>query len=133
MSNTPSADLFNNFEIPAFETGTTVPAQPSGAIARPPVSKEIPVYTVIAAISVILMFILLIKLFRKDAKKQNYVDIDEEEQYTPPQTQTIKEEVIKTPAPTAVEIKTRKEKTNFSTPTNLNKCIRLFLENTRTK
>lgn len=132
MSNTPSADLFNNFEIPAFETGTTVPAQPSGAITKPPVAKEIPVYTVIAAISVILMFILLIKLFRKDSRKQNYIDIEEEESYTP-QTETIKEDIIKTPAPTAVEIKTRKERTNFSTPVNLNKCIRLFLENTRTK
>lgn len=132
MSNTPSADLFNNFEIPAFETGTTVPAQPSGAIAKPPVSKEIPVYTVIAAISVILMFILLIKLFRKDSKKQTYVEIDDEEPYTQ-QPEKTKEDIIKTPAPTAVEIKTRKEKTNFSTPTNLNKCIRLFLENTRTK
>lgn len=132
MSNTPSADLFNNFEIPAFETGTTVPAQPSGAIATPPVSKEIPVYTIIAAISVILMFILLIKLFRKDSKKQAYEEIDDEEPYTQ-QPEEIKEDIIKTPAPTAVEIKTRKEKTNFSTPTNLNKCIRLFLENTRTK
>ena len=27
MSNQSSSDLFNNFEIPAFDAGTTVPAQ----------------------------------------------------------------------------------------------------------
>ncbi len=129
MSNTPSSDLFNNFEIPAFETGTNVPVPPAGAVEVPPVASEIPYITVIAAVAAIMMFILLIKLFKKSSNHQN---IDEEDVYFEQEVVETENQVRK-PAPQAIEIKTKKEKKNFATPTNINKCIRLFLENTRTK
>ncbi len=130
MSNTPSKDLFNDFEIPAFETGTNVPVPPSGAVAVPSVSSEIPYITIIAGIAAIMMFILLIKLFKKERKERNFEE--QEEDFIEEETVAV-EKTINKPATQAIEIKSKKEKRNFSTPTNINKCIRLFLENTRTK
>ena len=121
MSNQTSSDLFNNFEIPAFDAGTTVPAQTLPKEVTPTANENdlMPIYigAGIAVFVILLLFLLLLK------KKKNtaYVHEIEEEQI----------EEIKRPQ--AVEIRTKKETNNFATPINLNQCIRLFLENTRTK
>ena len=139
MSNTPSADLFKDFEIPAFETGTTVPAQPVGAVGAVNVpnnsaNTEFPFMPVIATIAAIMIVALIIKL-----AKGNKQEVQVEQ----PIPKKIKKEQktqqeVETPSgierQKAVEIKSpNRERKNFATPTNLNKCIRLFLENTRTR
>lgn len=136
MSNTPSADLFKDFEIPAFETGTTVPAQPVGAVDVPnnSANTEFPFMPVIATIAAIMIVALIIKL-----AKGNKQEVQVEQ----PISKKIKKEQktqqeVETPSgierQKAVEIKSpKRERRNFATPTNLNKCIRLFLENTRTR
>lgn len=139
MSNTPSAELFKDFEIPAFETGTEVPASPAGADEIPSNSttNTLPYLPIIATIIIIIIVAIVIKQNTKLFKKSELVIIEDE----PPKPikkekkqQKITEKTIEIEKPKAVEIKTTKqERKNFATPTNLNKCIRLFLENTRTR
>ena len=139
MSNTPSPDLFKNFEVPAFETGTEVPVPPTGAIEVENSSSdaELPYLPVIATIALVLI-IAIIAIKKKPFKKSEIEFIDDEppkivKKEKKPQQQKV-ETTIEIEQPKAVEIKTAKqERKNFATPTNLNKCIRLFLENTRTR
>ena len=122
MSNSSAADLFNNkFEIPSFDAGTTVPAQ---TVAKQPVktsNDSIPMYIGIGII-VLIIIIIISKLIKRQNKQ-----ILQEEIYISEETRT------ETQSPQVVEIKTSKKNNSFATPTNINKCIRLFLENTRIK
>ena len=138
MNNTPSADSFKNFEIPAFETGTVVPAPPAGAVeTQSSSSNDFSYIPIIASIAVILVIIIVV-ILKKPFKKSEIEFIDDEQpkvirKEKKPQQQKV-ETTIEIEKPKAVEIKTPKQdRKNFATPTNLNKCIRLFLENTRTR
>lgn len=122
MSNSSAADLFNNnFEIPSFDAGTTVPAQ---TVAKEPVkttNDSLPMYIGIGII--VLIFIIIISKLIKRPNEQilsEEIDVTEETK-----TEVQKSQVV--------EIKTSKKNNSFATPTNINKCIRLFLENTRIK
>ncbi len=139
MSNTPSPDLFKNFEVPAFETGTEVPVPPAGAVEVETSSSNnaFPYMPVIATVALVLILVI-VAIIKKPLKKSEIEFIDDEPQKPvkkekKPQQQKV-ETTIEIEKPKAVEIKTAKqERKNFATPTNLNKCIRLFLENTRTR
>lgn len=120
MSNQSSSDLFNNFEIPAFDAGTTVPAQTLPKEVTTTTNDLMPMY--IGAGVAVFVLIVIVSMLLKKKKNITYVQEIEQEQ--------LKEE---TKRPQAVEIRTKKETSNFATPMNLNQCIRLFLENTRTK
>ena len=73
-------------------------------------------------IIVLIVIIALSKLLKKSNKQVLSENIEN--------TETTEE---KTPHPQVVEIRASKKNSNFATPTNINKCIRLFLENTRIK
>ena len=122
MSNSSAKDLFNNnFEIPSFDAGTTVPAQ---TVAKEPVqtnNDSMPIYVGIG-ITVLIVIIILAKLLKKPNKQILSENIESNEE--------VKEEVQH---PQVVEIRATKKSSCFATPTNINKCIRLFLENTRIK
>lgn len=118
MNNKISTDLFNDYQVPTFETGTGVPAQAeSTAVSESSFPYGIVITVIIAAV---ILFTIVKKLLSKPSNNEY---IQEEV------TQRVEPEK----KPQAVEIKRRNEKSNFATPTNLNKCIRGFLENTRTK
>lgn len=122
MSNSSTKDLFNNnFAIPSFDAGTTVPAQ---TVAKEPVktnNDSMPMYIGIG-ITVLIVIIVLAKLLKKQNKQILSEDIEANEE--------VKETVQH---PQVVEIRATKKNSSFATPTNVNKCIRLFLENTRIK
>lgn len=130
MNNTDSSDLFNNnIEIPAFDAGTSVPAQ-SAENTNFNETNFLP-FTIIISVSVLLIVVAII-MFTKRLKEKQLNKINEDIQVR----RQIKAEVKgnkKEDIPQSLEIKTKKEASNFSTPTNLDKCIRLFLENTRNK
>lgn len=122
MNNNLPADLFNDYQAPTFETGTSVPAQTQSEFQKNFSDNSLSFGIVIASvITAILLFTVIKKLLQKPTSNVEY----------------IKEEVVQrvepAPKPHAVEIKNKKENSNFATPTNINKCIRGFLENTRTK
>ncbi|MBQ4077594.1 hypothetical protein IJD15_00235 [bacterium] len=122
MSNSSAKDLFNNnFEIPSFDAGTTVPAQTVAKDNVKTTNDAIPMYIGIGII-VLIVIIALSKLLKKSNKQVLSENIEN--------TETTEE---KTPHPQVVEIRASKKNSNFATPTNINKCIRLFLENTRIK
>ena len=123
MSNQSSSDLFNNFEIPAFDAGTTVPAQTHTKEITTTASQNdlLPIY-IGSGIAVFIILVLLALLLKKKKKEDTYVQEIESEK-----------EEIETKRPQAIEIRSKKETNNFATPINLNQCIRLFLENTRIK
>ena len=127
MNNTESSDLFNNFEIPAFDAGTkTVPAQTLSETkisTNDYLNNSLTTYIGIGLIVIILLIVFIV-LLTKNSKKTYKI---EEEKDIPVENNEI------TQANKAIEIKTRKKTSNLATPTNLNQCIKLFLENTRTK
>lgn len=122
MSNSTAADLFNeNFEIPSFDAGTTVPAQTMEKNTDSNEGSQLPLYIGIG-LAILIVVVLLSMILKKQKNKVEEEEVQVKEQQ--------KEEEHK---PQAIEIKASKKTNNFATPTNINKCIRLFLENTRTK
>lgn len=121
MNNSLPADLFNDYQTPTFETGTSVPAQTESAVVS---NSSFPWGIVItSAIAAIILFVVIKKMFSKPVYVENITQL--------PQQQENK--VEQETKPHAVEIKNKKGHSNLATPTNINKCIRGFLENTRTK
>ena len=126
MNNTESSDLFNNFEIPAFDAGTkTVPAQmvsETKVPAKNDFNNSLTTYIGIGLITIVLLIVFIVLLTKKTQKP-----IQEE------QEETVEKNIEIPQQNKVIEIKTKKKTSSLATPTNIKQCIKLFLENTRTK
>lgn len=115
-----SSNGFNSFEIPAFDAGEHTASIKSEPIKESSGTTSFISSNLVIIIAVILGIIIVSKIIKAvmAAAKPKELEIIPEEE--PQQKQVI-------------QIKTPKESSNYSTPSNITKCIRLFLENTRTK
>lgn len=124
MNNTNSKDLFNEIQIPAFETGTDV-LPPVPEFQSDKTSSSFPVGIIITFLIIIIVLVAyIIRKFFFNSVNINNQPLEEIQQEKEPEP---------IPKPHAVEIKAKRESKSFATPSNIQKCIRLFLENTRSK
>ena len=127
-SNQIQSDLFSNMQIPEYDAKNSV-SSTSASASNNGNAMDTTTICVLSGIiiAVILLFVVLMKSIKpaKPAPKQKIKSISQ------PKKQDDIEEIPKKQQ--VIQTKKSNETSNFATPSNITKCIRLFLETTRTK